>query len=533
MSRRPQISAEHGFTMAAVMLVLLATSILAGATFAAVGTDIPFARESQDRKQAYAAAEAGIEYYLYQLTRDNDYWSNCTDVPVGDDGQPAPINAEDPGLARKWRTLSGTDAKFSIELLPANGSDRCVKTQAEETMLEEGSGAFRIRSTGVSRGIKRSIVTTLRRTSFLDYLYFTDYEASDPNSFASTTDQNTARNYCVQYRQVRNQVQWCRDNVNITFPRWDAIRGPLHTNDDLLTCGSPEFGRPGEEDVIEVVGPAPGGYTPSGGSGCSGTPDFFGPVRQPAEHLPVPTSNAGLRAAADANYIFRGKTEITFNGTSTMTVVTYPNGVATTTSMPVPPNGVVYVDKNGACSLQAPRQIDYGVSGEWRCAILIVRGTYPKSMTLGSEDDILIDGDLIASASKPVLGLIANRFVRVKHDVEDACGANNTSSGTGLPEHRVRQNYRIEAAILALKDSFVVDNYQCGNALGTLTVYGAIAQKFRGPVGTFSGSDLNSGYAKDYQYNNALRYRSPPFFLDPLQAAWRVVRANEQVPAAE
>jgi Tfp pilus assembly protein PilX len=75
MSRRLQLSAEHGFTMAAVMLVLLATTILAGASFAAVSTDIPFARESQDRKQAYAAAEAGIEYYLYQLTRDNDYWS--------------------------------------------------------------------------------------------------------------------------------------------------------------------------------------------------------------------------------------------------------------------------------------------------------------------------------------------------------------------------------------------------------------------------------------------------------------------------
>ena len=65
--------------------------------------------------------------------------------------------------------------------------------------------------------------------------------------------------------------------------------------------------------------------------------------------------------------------------------------------MALPANGVIYVEKNGACSLQAPRQIDYGVNGEWRCAILVVRGTYPKSMTLGSEDDILIDGDLLAN----------------------------------------------------------------------------------------------------------------------------------------
>ena len=105
MSRRLHLSAEHGFTMAAVMLILLATSILGAAAFAAVGTDIPFARDSQDRKQAYAAAEAGIEYYLYQLTRDNDYWTNCADVEDPGDGQPSPVNLEDPGAHRTWRTL--------------------------------------------------------------------------------------------------------------------------------------------------------------------------------------------------------------------------------------------------------------------------------------------------------------------------------------------------------------------------------------------------------------------------------------------
>jgi hypothetical protein len=65
-------------------------------------------------------------------------------------------------------------------------------------------------------------------------------------------------------------------------------------------------------------------------------------------------------------------------------------------------------------------------------------------------------------------------------------------------------------------------------------VFGAIAQKFRGPVGMFNsttGAKL-TGYTKDYNYNDALRYRSPPYFLDPIQAAWRIIRSNEQVPAA-
>ena len=45
----------------------------------------------------------------------------------------------------------------------------------------------------------------------------------------------------------------------------------------------------------------------------------------------------------------------------------------------------------------------------------------------------------------------------------------------------------IDAAILALDHSFIVDNWDCG-LLGALTVKGAIAQKFRGPVGTYNSS---------------------------------------------
>jgi hypothetical protein len=92
----------------------------------------------------------------------------------------------------------------------------------------------------------------------------------------------------------------------------------------------------------------------------------------------------------------------------------------------------------------------------------------------------------------------------------------------------------IEAAILALNDSFIVDNWRCGSPLEKLTVKGAIAQKFRGPVGTFqTDGDRVSGYAKDYNYDDRLRYRSPPYFLEPVKASWKIVRNNEQVPAAQ
>jgi hypothetical protein len=72
-----------------------------------------------------------------------------------------------------------------------------------------------------------------------------------------------------------------------------------------------------------------------------------------------------------------------------------------------------------------------------------------------------------------------------------------------------------------------VDNYDCGDPLGTLTVTGVIAQKHRGIVGV-GGSSISHGYIKNYNYDDRLKYRSPPYFLDPVQASWRILRQNDQ-----
>jgi hypothetical protein len=130
-----------------------------------------------------------------------------------------------------------------------------------------------------------------------------------------------------------------------------------------------------------------------------------------------------------------------------------------------------------------------------------------------------------------MLGLIANNFIRVYHPVRNrsgfTCGEHPTTDSRWVGD------IRIDAAILALQHSFMVDNYYCDSPLGTLTVSGAIAERFRGPVGTGGASGVATGYLKNYNYDDRLRFRDPPFFLDPVQAAWKVQRQTEQVPAAD
>ena len=124
---------------------------------------------------------------------------------------------------------------------------------------------------------------------------------------------------------------------------------------------------------------------------------------------------------------------------------------------------------------------------------------------------------------------MANNFVRVYHPVDftQTGGPGNCENTGNWTDTR---DLRLDAAILTLAHSFIVDNWHCGSPLGDLNVFGAIAQRFRGTVGT-GGTSISTGYRKNYVYNDRLRYREPPFFLDPVKASWRISRETEQVPA--
>jgi hypothetical protein len=516
-----ELSSERGIALVVVLLALAASSMLGAIVLSAAGADLPFARASQDRKQAYAAAEAGLEYYLFKLGEFNDYWTLCDQGAGPGATEPNPVNQQWDGTGtdpRRWRTMAGGKERYTIELLPATGTACTPGANVQTTMLDGSSGTFRIRATGRSGDVTRSIVTTLRRRSFLDFIYFTDYETRDPAQYPDPDDAAWAALNCAKPRASR--PSGC---VPIQFGSDDEINGPLHTNDDLLTCGSVKFGRDAD-DNIEVSGPA--GW--QNASGCSGSPDFEGTYMPGADPLNVPPSNAGLAAVAQTGYSYVGTTRIRLRG-NVMDVTTGSPAV-TTTSVPLPPNGVIYVS-NGACSgTRTPLLQRYDDPAG--CAVVFVSGSYSRSLTIASANDIVIappagssNGDLRKeSGSDAVLGLIANNNVRVYHPVTRSNWSNpdscNNATGT-------MQNVTIEAAILALTHSFVVDNFRCGAALQKLNVIGAIAQKFRGAVGTTNPT----GYTKNYVYDDRLRYRSPPFFLDPVQAAWKVNRSNEQVPA--
>ena len=513
--RNLRLACERGFTTVTLMGVLAVGGLLVAVSFAAVDPDISLSREDQDFKQAYGAAESGLQWYLNSLSKDNDYYVKCTNVPAPSPGEPAPVNQEWDGASERiWRALPGEQAEYTVELLPAPGYAACDPN--DQYSMVDSFGNMRLRVTGRSRGELRSIIATLRRRNFIDFIYFTDYETLDPAAYSNPT---TMTPRCSRYRAGR-AGQGCTE---IRFADDDDVLGPFHTNDNVLICGDPQFGRT-LRDVIEINGPPGQGFVED----CAGSDaDVQGTLDQPAGTLGMPPSNTDIKNIADSDYRFRGYTVIELNGT-TMEVVNedrWDDLVPRT--MNLPDNGVIYVESTaalGGCTAGYDRTQAYDAQ-QPGCGDVWINGTYGADLTVAADNDIVINEDLLRSTDNTLLGLIANNFVRVYHPVygdDDECDENDSD---------FLGDVTIQAAILALNHSFIVDNWACGDAAGTLHVDGAIAQKFRGPVGTGSGGTINTGYIKDYEYNDRLRYREPPYFLDPVQASWRIARQNEQVPA--
>jgi hypothetical protein len=383
-------------------------------------------------------------------------------------------------------------------------------------------------STGRVRGVQRTVRASLRRRGFLDYLYLTDYESLDPQS-GYYSDPATAAANCSRYWWAGRPSGTC---VRISFVTGDTINGPLHSNDTLSINGSPRFnGKATTAYTGAMSCSASTTYTWRwyGLSGCGDTPQFQSGDPEPVPILPLPSTNTAIktetdRSAGKTGCLYNGPTRIVLNSSGTMTVTSpfttaaaYASCVGTNVALPT--NGVIYVQNvpstQTATCTGSQNRLGYPISGDvttygCRNGDAFVSGTLRGRLTVAAENNIVIVGNTTyqttGAASTDMLGLVANQFVQVYHPVN--------SSGTNLASFTSPQ---IHAAMLALGHSFIVQNYDEGAQLGTITVNGGIAQKWRGPVGTSGGT----GYLKNYGYDSRLQYASPPYVMDIADTPYR------------
>jgi Tfp pilus assembly protein PilX len=456
---RELLRRDDGVTMIIVVSVMFITSLLLVAAFTAADGEIHLTKTDRAEKKAYYAAEAGIQDYEYHLTQDGNYLDYCA--------SPTPANPalNEFGSTTHHATVPAsssesepTHEEYAIQLIPAESSKekKCNPNNLVETMIEEkapATGTFRIESTGYSEGAERTIVATFKNLNFVSFVWYTKYETGDPVTYGTPpSGKPEYYNECANFYGKRPE-QTLPQNASVTAPvrctnnyffGGEYVNGPFHTEDAGGICGNPVLGR-NETDRIEFHNDGGGagekGYS-SENCGKSAEPQFKGTYIPPKEvkSIEPPPGDEELVHVVESEYLFKEKTEIILEG-KTMTVIQHKGAGDTGNpeteekvkpKIPFPPNGVIYVE--GGCTEKyspfgpVPRYEgnELGEPTDTKCGNVWVHGNYEESLTIASENDVVINGNITTPTNSEgvptgnaLLGLVANNFVRIYHPVKE------------------------------------------------------------------------------------------------------------------
>lgn len=542
---------DSGFALVPVLGFAITISLLLGVAAHQGTLTLKLSRRTQDVNAALQAANGAVQEYLSRINNDPTYTkyahvpaSNCAGAPSTPTLDPA-----NPFMGSVMTPLPGGPADTAIRY-SIDASKLCT------------SGVVLVTAFGRSQQIERKMTYTVKQRSFLDYAYFSEFETLNPAKYPNTHAWVISGELdwrCDRHHQDPSKPHPSTGQVLAPTREWsgadecaminwmtkDYVEGAVHTNDALLVCGYPHFA-----GKVTTSWQGDGTRRHLANPGCRNNPNFknnwenkyckqdsFDDACYEAP-LQMPVGTTALKSNPNA-CVYTGPTKIEINGNNMR--VTSPNTPAGagcgTGWVPVRQNGIVYVQTVPAGTAEVPCTTPAGwvnpqnpvgypeyatdiTSYDCRAGDLFITGGGYDVTTYVAENRVVFTGALRywregASVLNGVRGIIAGTDAEIYHPV-------------GLDTDGVYQNlhpkvHDINAGILALNGSFLVQNYDKGAALGQMYMFGAITQKWRGLVGT---TDNAHGYTKSYFHDPVLRHRLPPHFLPAPNAPWHVVMAT-------
>lgn len=500
---------DQGTSLIVVLSLGVVGTLLAISAMSYALGDNEIGSREREWVRALYSAEAGLNAYLWKMNDDPQYY--LTDPPMRD---PEYFPGE-----LTWTPVPQGEGDYRIKVIPQ------PKVVGKEMTVT-------IESSGRVRGVTRTVQVDMARKSFLDWMYFTDFETYNGQSAG-----------CRQYRKKNGD-----NSCAIQFANGDVLDGPIKSNDFIMlqSCDNPTFKSTVESGRGTV-------YRANGGADCDvSTPNFEGDVNQCGLtqfcDSVLPTSNAKLQQDAEnGGYVYWGPVEITplANGmirvfsrfgnqgvppgpAQARTLGDAPPTSATIDRLP-PPNGVIYVRRKTSAPTSLGKAYVGTPNGQgWK-----------GQLTIGSENSIWawksLRLDDETENSKDVIGLVANENIYIG---DDRPRSSADPSGT----RRRPVDPEIHAAMLALNGDVHAygivnppDSTTFNGCNGNLTIVGAFAQKTRGVVGLLGGGCGNGtsrGYLKNYIYDERLGYVQPPRFMEPSNTSWRQLAWREVPPPA-
>jgi Tfp pilus assembly protein PilX len=572
--RRPDRD-EDGIALVAVIGTMAIVTVFLLSSLALVLQNTEPSRADQDAKAAIAAAQAGAEEYISRLNANDSYWT------LGN------ADASNPAFSAAGRTIQGLSSDAASYRYQVLNTPEEIASSGQIRLQVIGTS----RPASGENPVSRALTAILQPRGFLRYIYVSDVEVLDPALMSShlyiryngsSYRGSTRYRYAMQPDQVcslhyyegrsgsftataanpaRVWDTWFGNWASGTYSggtvsgfscqeiQWttgDTVTGPLHSNDALQINGTPLFTHPMTESSWAGAPNPAHLWWGSGSPSSSGSrPVYAVPLSLPVgnqemlQHVEPRVDDPGADPGPGCYYT--GATRITFQG-DTMKVLSPSttnaparclNVASRTTEQTkdIPP--VIYVDSTtNPCTYGA---VGYPVTNEWTGRVTTdyscsrgtayVKGTATGQVTVAGKDDIVIVGDLKltdGTEGTDIIGLVAGNYVWVWHPIRS--NSTNLLSSTASV-------HTVQAAILSLRHSFLVQNWAYGTALSStgndaskLTVLGSLAQKYRGPVGTGTSSAPSSGYLKNYLYDERMVALQPPYFLKPESSPWQIAQ---------
>lgn len=238
--------------MALVIGLTLVMAVVVGATLAYATNLRPQVVRNASWNAAMAAAQAGVDDYVAQLNRKDNYW---IDVDCANQALKGPRAGSN---SCGWN--SSTQAGW------VNVQNGVPSAGAFHYDVDAGSfwkdGSIWVESTGKVDDVSRTIQVRVSRGGSTDFLYYTDFEDSDPANFVAYppggskslasggakydecgksgasvasywwTDRSGGQSYGNNYRATNNYCQ------EIQFAKSDVLDGAVHFNDSPLMSNS-------------------------------------------------------------------------------------------------------------------------------------------------------------------------------------------------------------------------------------------------------------------------------------------------------
>ena len=579
---------ESGVALITVISLsaILIVSITMGLALASTASTK--ARTDENWDAAGAAAYAGISDYQSRLTNDNTYqkYGDLTAPFTASTGSvnltlPTGANANPAfgyGASGTWAPVAG-----------ASGN-RAFRYEVDNS-LYANQGLIRLLATGRSGDVTRSILATVRQKGFLDYLYFTDYETQDPALTGSVQAQcelyypTRVDSNCGQAIQFGTSevVNGPLDSNDALYICGGDFKGPVTsfyaTAPYYRNCGAATFeaGVPQHGDKLvmpptntamkqETRGDLTTTTVPRPGCLYTGPTSIVfnadgtmtvrspwtravntsatAPMTNPACGTPGRGTNNGTTLGSDAGQTITVPPQNLIYVQTVPAVSTDPNYWATGAvpyagfSCPANGNGIGYpyttVTGTAPNTVTTTESITATGTGNnyYGCQAgdAFIQGNVHGQVTIAAENYVWITGDLkYTDKASDVLGLVGQNAIWVWNPIVTVKTCTRTSCSTGAAKNLLTDSGReIDAAMLSVQHTFQVQNFNQGGSRGQLTVLGAIAQKFRGTVGTAGSSP--TGYLKNYSYDVRLRNIAPPKFLQAVSTTYGITQYAEVAP---